>query len=141
VAAVVGKEIFDYFVKNVGDDLNVGIKVIRGESVDVAKSLLQDGGPQDCDLIFIDADHSYDSVCNDIGAWLKHVSPRGVLCGHDWCEHFPDVERAVKDSLYPAQPKVIKDTSIWYITKADYDRAVESANAGVNHEQQSSRSK
>jgi predicted O-methyltransferase YrrM len=37
------------------------------------------------DLVFIDADHSYSSVRDDIAAWRPKVRPGGVLCGHD-CE-------------------------------------------------------
>lgn len=35
------------------------------------------------DLVYIDADHSYQNVSNDITAWLPKVKPNGVLCGHD----------------------------------------------------------
>lgn len=37
------------------------------------------------DLIFIDADHSYTAVRDDIAAWRSKVRPGGILCGHD-CE-------------------------------------------------------
>lgn len=37
------------------------------------------------DLIFIDADHSYHAVLQDVRAWLPKVKPGGILCGHD-CE-------------------------------------------------------
>jgi hypothetical protein len=37
------------------------------------------------DLVFIDADHSYNSVREDIAAWRSKVRPGGILCGHD-CE-------------------------------------------------------
>ena len=33
----------------------------------------------------MDADHSYDSVRNDVAAWRSKVRPGGILCGHD-CE-------------------------------------------------------
>jgi predicted O-methyltransferase YrrM len=41
-----------------------------------------------CDLVFIDADHSYEAVLEDIALWRPKVRPGGILCGHD-CEGFP----------------------------------------------------
>ena len=37
------------------------------------------------DLIFLDGDHSYQAVSEDIVAWKPKVRPGGILCGHD-CE-------------------------------------------------------
>jgi predicted O-methyltransferase YrrM len=37
------------------------------------------------DLVFIDADHSYVAVRDDVAAWRSKVRPGGILCGHD-CE-------------------------------------------------------
>lgn len=37
------------------------------------------------DLVFIDADHSYTAVQEDVAAWRSKVKPGGLLCGHD-CE-------------------------------------------------------
>lgn len=39
------------------------------------------------DLVFIDANHSYDSIKQDILLWLPKVKPGGILCGHD-CEGY-----------------------------------------------------
>jgi predicted O-methyltransferase YrrM len=41
-----------------------------------------------CDLVFIDADHSYEAVLEDIVLWRAKVRRGGILCGHD-CEGFP----------------------------------------------------
>lgn len=36
------------------------------------------------DLVFIDADHRYPAVRDDIAAWWPKVRPGGILCGHDY---------------------------------------------------------
>lgn len=35
------------------------------------------------DLIFIDADHSYDEVARDFRAWTPHLAPQGLMALHD----------------------------------------------------------
>jgi len=39
---------------------------------------------QSFDLVFIDADHSYDAVRFDIQHFAPLVKPGGILCGHDY---------------------------------------------------------
>lgn len=53
---------------------------------------------QSLDLVFIDADHSYDGCLADIKAWLPKVRPGGIICGHDFgTPGFPGVKRAVEE--------------------------------------------
>ena len=52
------------------------------------------------DFIFIDAVHTYKYAKEDIIAWLPKVKSGGVLAGHDYCERFPGVIRAV-DEIFP----------------------------------------
>ncbi len=49
-------------------------------------------------FIFIDADHSYEAVLQDIDAWIKHVKPDGFVAGHDigWTS----VKKAVDERFY-----------------------------------------
>jgi hypothetical protein len=36
------------------------------------------------DLIFIDADHRYNAIRDDINLWLPKLKKNGVMCGHDF---------------------------------------------------------
>ena len=97
------------------------------------------------DLVFIDADHCYLPILQDIKLWLPKVKVGGILCGHD-CEGFyreyTKQERAVidsnlevdivqMDSNRPCHPGIIKalhqcfnvgysimpDSVVWYYQK------------------------
>jgi hypothetical protein len=68
--------------------------VLKATSVQAA-SLVLDGS---VDLVFIDADHSYEGVKADIEAWLPKVKAGGWIGGHDYkSPRFPGVERAVRE--------------------------------------------
>lgn len=63
------------------------------------------------DLIFLDADHGYQSVRDDILAWRPLLREGGILCGHDYNDpRCPEVASAVR-SLLP-NARVAYDT-IW----------------------------
>jgi predicted O-methyltransferase YrrM len=50
------------------------------------------------DLVFIDADHSYEACLQDIALWYPKVRDGGVICGHDYLNSaHQGVERAVKE--------------------------------------------
>lgn len=56
--------------------------------------------PGSLDLVFLDADHSYEGVRADIAAWAPKVKAGGILGGHDYRNpepgfDFSGVERAV----------------------------------------------
>lgn len=70
------------------------------------------------DMVFIDADHRYRAVVEDILMWRSRLAPGGLLCGHDG--EYPDVRRAV-DELLPgarfhatSQGEGHADALIWY---------------------------
>lgn len=50
------------------------------------------------DFVFIDADHHFENVVNDIKCWLPKVKKGGFLGGHDFY-NYPDVQKAVKKLL------------------------------------------
>ena len=49
------------------------------------------------DFVFIDADHRYEAVKQDIEAWLPKIRMGGILAGHDYSVHHPGVKRAVQE--------------------------------------------
>jgi len=49
------------------------------------------------DFVFIDAEHTYEGVRDDIAAWRSKVKPGGLLCGHDYDENFVGVRKAVDE--------------------------------------------
>lgn len=49
------------------------------------------------DFVFIDADHSYESVKKDILAFLPKVKSGGVICGHDFYAVDPDKHNTITD--------------------------------------------
>jgi predicted O-methyltransferase YrrM len=67
------------------------INPIRLSSTDAAKVF-----NKKIDFLFIDADHTYDAVYNDIMNWYPKLSKKGVICGDDW--HWLNVRAAVVDA-------------------------------------------
>lgn len=75
-----GRDIFSLFRQNMAQ-LRIWdrIKPMMMRSEEAAKII----AGHCADLIFIDADHIYDSVYNDILLWKGKVKFGGILCGHD----------------------------------------------------------
>lgn len=55
--------------------------------------------PDNLDLVFIDADHSYKGVKADIEAWRGKVKPGGWLGGHDYANPDPRFDFGVKQAV------------------------------------------
>lgn len=83
-------------------------KVLRMSSMEAAFEL----AGQRFDLVFIDAEHTYDALRADIEAWRVLVRPGGWIGGHDYGkERFPGVTKCV-DELYPER-ELGKDSTWW----------------------------
>ena len=83
LAEIASKEdIFSFFWKRIcSEGLEDVVISIRGRS-DLAGEMLR---PQTFDFVFIDGDHRYEEVLNDIHQYASLVRKGGILCGHD-CE-------------------------------------------------------
>lgn len=56
------------------------VKIIRSLSMEALEQV-EDGS---LDFVFIDADHSYKAVKEDINGWSKKVRAGGIVSGHDY---------------------------------------------------------
>ena len=107
-----GPEIMDQFLENVKRLQNV--TVWCGESEEMWRKM----GHLRFDMVWIDADHTYDRVKKDIRLWRSYLAPGGLLCGHDG--EYPEVRRAVEE-LVPGvqyqpfpQPPPFPAAQIWF---------------------------
>ena len=73
------------------------------------------------DLVFIDADHSYEGCKADIEAYLPKVRPGGIIAGHDYnADHvkygdlFQAVIRAV-DEAFGAENVTVDADHVWWV--------------------------
>jgi len=65
------------------------------------------------DLVFIDADHSYEATKADLVAWAPKVKASGILSGHDYNSDFPGVVRAVREFVKASASNGLATPKIW----------------------------
>jgi hypothetical protein len=66
---------------------------LRGKSVEMAHFVKDES----LSWIYIDADHSYNGVWDDLTAWLPKVKKSGVVSGHDYLNKNYGVLHAVQN--------------------------------------------
>lgn len=104
--------VYDQFRANMKDRPNV--VPLRKPSIEAVKDIVPIAGwnGDGLDLVFIDGDHSYESVKQDIASWRPFLRPGAVLCGHDYGHlEYTGVKQAV-DELVPGAK--LGAGSIWY---------------------------
>ena len=105
------KNLYHMFLKNVKD-----AEVIRDISIFVLSSLeaVKFYDDNSLDFVFIDAEHSYESVIQDIQAWLPKIKKGGILAGDDYLKVHPGVIKAV-DEIFGENKRIYK--RIWLYDK------------------------
>jgi len=105
---------FDIFLENIKNINN--IKPIRKSSIDAASFF----DYLKVDFVFIDADHSYSSVTNDLLCWMKVIkkSKFAIIAGHDY--KINSVRSAVQ-KVIRSNLKVF-DYNCWYYIHNNYDK-------------------
>lgn len=99
-----GEKEYQTFLKNVAPfQCNGRLRVIRGHSQEVAADI------EPVDMVFIDGDHSYESVRRDIDLYLPKA--KKMICGHDYAG-WPGVIQAVNETFGDSFKLI---DSIWYV--------------------------
>jgi len=71
------------------------------------------------DFVFIDAQHTYSAVLNDISKWYEKIKVGGILSGHDYNHpNFPGVTTAVDEFLSEKNLKLETEVGhVWWAKK------------------------
>lgn len=64
------------------------------------------------DVVFLDADHTYEATKADIQRWLPKVKAGGYLAGHDYCQQWEGVIQAV-DEIFAENKEVNVADTCW----------------------------
>lgn len=57
--------------------------LIKGYSGEISNNIEDES----LDFVYIDADHHYENVRDDINAWFRKVRKGGIVSGHDYCRY------------------------------------------------------
>lgn len=89
--------------------------ILKMSSMDAVKQFPDNS----LDFVFIDANHDFEFVVNDIIFWSKKVKIGGIVYGHDYSDEF-----AVKEAVN-AFVKVNK-VDPWFVLRANYRNVIDS---------------
>ena len=102
-------DIFEIFKSNLE---GANYTAIRELSVNACKNFEDNS----CDVVFIDMEHTYEAVKEDIEVWLPKVKKDGIIAGHDYLlPNWPGVVQAVNE--YFCESNIQKIDDCWIYTK------------------------
>ncbi len=88
--------------------------LLRESSLTASKSI-----KNKLDFIYLDADHSYEGVKEDLENWFNKINDGGIISGHDYGhESFPGVKKAV-DNFFHRFGWTINchSSGVWWVEK------------------------
>lgn len=71
--------------------------------------------PASVDFVFVDAEHTYEGVRDDIAAWRDKIIDGGILCGHDYNPNKPRFEGLMRAVDEFGEVRVETD-HVWWTT-------------------------
>jgi len=114
-------EVYKTFRHHIRDfDLGQWLVPVRATGVEAAR-VWAHPAPY---LVFIDADHTYESVTGDLEAWTPLIAPGSIICGDDWeftgDGTFKSVQAAVTDFVtsHPDWHLALPCPNTWELRRA-----------------------
>jgi hypothetical protein len=83
------------------------------KSAEAAKSIPSDS----LEFAYIDANHSYEFVKQDIQNYYLKVKSKGILGGHDYCAECPGVIKAVDEFIAQSRLTLHVEETDWFVEK------------------------
>jgi predicted O-methyltransferase YrrM len=84
--------LFEKFTQNI-EPVKTYIQPLVGDS----KILYENFKNESIDFLFVDGDHRYKSVKEDLKLWFPKIKPGGIISGHDYNEPSCGVRQAVDE--------------------------------------------
>lgn len=125
--------VYSEFLKRVKDHLDKKIFPWKQTSAEAAAKYWEP-----FDLIFIDAEHTYDETRADILAWWPHLAENGIMVGHDFStRNYKGVTQAVEE-LFGDKLRTCgwhPQGALWWVAKSDFPQGLlpEKSNGHVAH--------
>lgn len=70
------------------------------------------------DWIFIDANHEYEYIRENLEIWTPKVRKGGIVSGHDYGnKKFPGIKKAVDEFVEEKKLNIISDCYVWWFIK------------------------
>jgi SAM-dependent methyltransferase len=98
------------------------VEILRMTSAEAAARF----GDESLDFVYVDGQHHYEAVVEDLSLWYPKVRPGGLLCGHDYLDGFVDnavfgVKRAVDEFAHASGlPLIVSQEKMfpsWFLFK------------------------
>lgn len=89
------------------------VTFIRKKSEDAVNDI-----PNEIDFCYIDGNHSYEFVKKDIEMYYPKIKKGGVIGGHDFSAHFPEVCKAIIEFVQNTHLKLYGDNVDWWVVKS-----------------------
>lgn len=102
------EDIYALFLENMGYRK---FKAIRQPS-DEASKLFQSAS---IDVMFIDMEHTFEAVTQDIRLWFPKVKTGGWIAGHDYRKSWPGVVKAVRGQF--DTNRIVSQNNCWMVQK------------------------